>query len=30
MLRGLATVTFFADDLDQAGTWYADVLGVEP
>ena len=30
MLRGLATVSFFADDLAAAVSWYADLLGVEP
>lgn len=30
MLRGLTTVSFFADDLDVARRWYAELLGVEP
>jgi len=30
MLRGLTTVSFFADDLDAAREWYTQVLGVEP
>jgi catechol 2,3-dioxygenase-like lactoylglutathione lyase family enzyme len=30
MLRGLATVNFFADDLEAARRWYAELLGVEP
>ncbi|HJU97664.1 MAG TPA: VOC family protein [Jiangellaceae bacterium] len=30
MLRGLTTVNHFADDLDAAGAWYAEVLGVAP
>ncbi|MEU4833150.1 VOC family protein [Streptosporangium sp. NPDC023615] len=30
MLRGLATVTLWADDLEAARAWYADLLGVEP
>jgi predicted enzyme related to lactoylglutathione lyase len=30
MLRGLTTVTFFADDVAAAGRWYAEVLGGEP
>ncbi|MEU9860977.1 VOC family protein [Streptomyces sp. NPDC047971] len=30
MLRGLATVNFFADDVEAAKTWYAELLGVEP
>jgi predicted enzyme related to lactoylglutathione lyase len=29
MLRGLATVSFWADDVAEAERWYADVLGVE-
>ncbi|MEV0153405.1 VOC family protein [Micromonospora sp. NPDC050686] len=29
-LRGLATINLFADDLDAAARWYADLLGVEP
>ena len=30
MLRGLATVSFWADDLEAARSWYAELLGVEP
>jgi predicted enzyme related to lactoylglutathione lyase len=30
MLRGLTTVSFFADDLAAAKTWYAELLGVDP
>jgi predicted enzyme related to lactoylglutathione lyase len=30
MLRGLTTVSFFADDVPAAQRWYAEVLGVEP
>ncbi|HWM01359.1 MAG TPA: VOC family protein [Actinophytocola sp.] len=30
MLRGLATVSLFADDLDAAVAWYTELLGVEP
>jgi predicted enzyme related to lactoylglutathione lyase len=30
MLRGLATVSLFADDLDAAVAWYTDLLGIEP
>ncbi len=30
MLRGLSTVSFFADDLVAARQWYAGLLGVEP
>lgn len=30
MLRGMATVSYFADDLDAAARWYGELLGVEP
>jgi predicted enzyme related to lactoylglutathione lyase len=30
MLRGLATVSFWADDLEAAKDWYAELLGVQP
>jgi len=30
MLRGLTTVSFFADDLDAARAWYDRVFGIEP
>ena len=30
MFRGLTTITYSADDVDEAASWYADVLGVEP
>ncbi|MFG3442334.1 VOC family protein [Nonomuraea sp. NPDC047897] len=30
MLRGLATVNFWADDLEAAKNWYVGLLGVEP
>lgn len=30
MLRGLATVSFYATDLAEAAAWYTKVLGVEP
>ncbi|WP_066367078.1 VOC family protein [Herbidospora mongoliensis] len=30
MLRGPATITFWADDLNVAKDWYTEVLGVEP
>ncbi|MFD2080962.1 hypothetical protein SAMN05421678_104358 [Actinopolymorpha cephalotaxi] len=30
MLRGLSTVSFYADDVSAAAGWYADLLGVEP
>lgn len=29
MLRGLATVSFFADDLAAAKKWYSELLGIE-
>jgi predicted enzyme related to lactoylglutathione lyase len=30
MLRGFATITYLADDLDAARRWYAELLGAEP
>ncbi|GAB3415451.1 VOC family protein [Flindersiella endophytica] len=30
MLRGLATLVFWADDLDAAKAWYTELLGIEP
>jgi predicted enzyme related to lactoylglutathione lyase len=30
MLRGLTTVSFFADDVPAAVAWYTELLGVEP
>jgi predicted enzyme related to lactoylglutathione lyase len=30
MLRGFATISYWADDLDAARKWYAELLGVEP
>lgn len=30
MLRGWATVSFYADDLEAAGRWYAELTGTEP
>lgn len=30
MLRGLTTVTYFANDVDAAAAWYAQVLDAEP
>lgn len=30
MLRGLTTVSFFADDVAAAQAWYTEVLGIEP
>jgi predicted enzyme related to lactoylglutathione lyase len=29
MLRGLSTVSFFADDVAAARAWYAELLGIE-
>jgi predicted enzyme related to lactoylglutathione lyase len=30
MLRGLATISFWADDLAAAKRWYSELLGIEP
>ena len=30
MLRGFATVSFYASDLEAARAWYTDLLGIEP
>src|SRR5437660_12616852 len=30
MLRGLSTVSFYAEDLEAAKRWYTEVLGIEP
>ena len=30
MLRGLTTISYFADDVPAAQAWYTEVLGVEP
>ncbi|MFH8252861.1 VOC family protein [Microbacterium sp. B2969] len=30
MLNGFATLNFYADDLQAASAWYADLLGIEP
>jgi predicted enzyme related to lactoylglutathione lyase len=30
MLRGLTTVSFWADDLPAAKQWYSELLGIEP
>lgn len=30
MLRGVATVTLWADDLEAASAWYTEVLGLAP
>jgi predicted enzyme related to lactoylglutathione lyase len=30
MLRGLTTVSFFADDVEEAARWYTELLGIEP
>lgn len=29
MLRGMSTVTYYADDLEEARAWYTEFLGVE-
>jgi predicted enzyme related to lactoylglutathione lyase len=30
MLRGLATINYWTDDMEAATRWYSDMLGVEP
>ncbi|MEV4099344.1 VOC family protein [Nonomuraea sp. NPDC049649] len=30
MLRGLATISYWADDVAEARRWYTELLGVEP
>jgi predicted enzyme related to lactoylglutathione lyase len=30
MLRGFATISYFAEDLDAAKAWYTELLGIEP
>jgi len=30
MLRGLTTISLYADDVAEAARWYAEVLGIEP
>ena len=30
MLRGFATISYWADDLEAARNWYTELLGVEP
>lgn len=30
MLRGFATVSYWADDLEVAEEWYAELLGIDP
>ncbi|MEV4013215.1 VOC family protein [Nonomuraea angiospora] len=30
MLRGFATISFYAADLEAAKAWYAELLGIEP
>ncbi|MFI6322104.1 VOC family protein [Nonomuraea sp. NPDC050556] len=30
MLRGLATISYWTDDLEAAKAWYAEFLGIEP
>lgn len=29
-LRGISTLSLWADDVPAAGAWYADLLGVQP
>jgi hypothetical protein len=30
VFRGFATISFYADDIGAASTWYAELLGMEP
>ncbi|GAA2151782.1 MULTISPECIES: VOC family protein [Glycomyces] len=30
MLRGISTISYFAEDLEAAKAWYTELLGVEP
>jgi predicted enzyme related to lactoylglutathione lyase len=30
LLRGMATVSFFADDVEAARKWYSELLGIKP
>jgi catechol 2,3-dioxygenase-like lactoylglutathione lyase family enzyme len=30
ILRGLSTVSFYANDLEEAKKWYSNFLGIEP
>src|SRR5690606_11161531 len=30
MLRGLSTISFYADNLEEAKKWYSELLGMEP
>ena len=30
MLRGFATVSYWADDLEAAKEWYSELLGIDP
>ena len=30
MLRGLATISYWADDLKAARAWYSELLGIAP
>jgi catechol 2,3-dioxygenase-like lactoylglutathione lyase family enzyme len=30
MLRGLATINYWTDDMEAAKRWYLELLGVEP
>lgn len=29
-MRGFATLNFYADDVEKAAAWYAELLGAEP
>ncbi len=30
MLRGLATISYYADDVEEAKAWYSNLLGIAP
>jgi predicted enzyme related to lactoylglutathione lyase len=30
MLKGICTVSFYADDVEAAGRWYTELLGIDP
>ena len=30
MLRGLSTISFYADNMEEAKKWYSELLGMEP
>ena len=29
-LRGLATISYYADDVEEAKSWYSEILGIVP